>query len=94
MLKKKGELLYQRVKDFEASWLSQTVQPGIITSFSPVILAKSFYGGHTIATMNERKAEGEKLLKSLKESWEDHNLCMNMITDVLMYMVSLILNGY
>jgi cullin 3 len=29
---------------------------------------------------------GERFLKGLKEAWEDHKLCMNMTTDVLMYM--------
>jgi cullin 3 len=43
-------------------------------------------GGVPGATANERRITGEKFLKGLKESWEDHNLCMHMTTDVLMYM--------
>lgn len=88
VLKKKGELLYQRVKDFEEAWLSQTIQPGITSSLAASLLMPSSDGGTTAATINEKRAEGEKLLRSLKRAWEDHNLCMNMITDVLMYMVS------
>lgn len=38
--------------------------------------------------VTERQAAGEKFLTVLKEAWEDHQLCMQMITDVLMYMVS------
>jgi len=39
-------------------------------------------------TVNEKRVAGERFLKGLKQAWEDHNLCMNMTTDVLMYMVS------
>ena len=87
VLKKKGELLYQRVKSFEETWLSKTIQPRIISSLSTSLLVPITEGGTTIASANEKRAEGEKLLRSLREAWEDHNLCMNMITDVLMYMV-------
>ena len=87
VLKKKGELLYQKVKDFEELWLAGTVQPQIISYLSTGLLAAAAEEVDMIATMNEKRAEGEKLLRSLKEAWEDHNLCMNMITDVLMYMV-------
>lgn len=40
---------------------------------------------------NERRAAGEKFLSVLREAWEDHQLCMGMITDVLMYMVGYII---
>lgn len=43
-------------------------------------------GGRTTISVNEKRADGEKLLKTLKDAWTDHNLCMNMTTDVLMYM--------
>ena len=89
VLKKKGELLYEKVKSFEESWLADTVQPRITSSLAIGLLIPSSEGGSTIATANEKRAEGEKLLRSLNEAWEDHNLCMNMITDVLMYMVRL-----
>lgn len=36
--------------------------------------------------MTERRADGEKFLRALKDAWEDHHLCMGMTTDVLMYM--------
>lgn len=88
VLKKKGELLYQRVKAFEEHWLSHTVQPRIVSSLSPMVISITPEGGSTSNASAERRAEGERLLRSLKGAWEDHNLCMNMITDVLMYMVS------
>ena len=43
-------------------------------------------GGVSGTTANERRVTGEEFLKGLKASWEDHNIVMNMTTDVLMYM--------
>ncbi|KAL9101665.1 MAG: hypothetical protein Q9163_003104 [Psora crenata] len=86
VLKKKADLLYEKVKDFEQSWLAETVHPRIASTLTIDLLIPNSEGGTTIATVNEKKAEGEKLLRSLKEAWEDYNLCVNMITAVLMYM--------
>ena len=86
VLKKRGETLYIRVKEFEQEWLANEVQPRIIEEVSQTLLLATS-GSQTIATANEKRVAGEKLLRALKEAWEDHNLCMNMTTDVLMYMV-------
>ena len=85
VLKKRGETLYTRVKEFEEEWLATEVQPRIIENLHQTLLASS--GTQTIATANEKRVAGERLLRALKQAWEDHNLCMNMTTDVLMYMV-------
>lgn len=88
MLKKRGETLYERVKDFEQEWLTNEIRPEIEAVFAPSLLAAmTGAGNQDLATANEKRSDGEKLLKALKEAWEDHNLCMNMTTDVLMYMV-------
>ena len=87
VLKKRGETLYMRVKEFEEDWLANEVQPRIIEELSQTLLLAT-PGTRNIATANEKKVAGEKLLRALKQAWEDHNLCMNMTTDVLMYMVS------
>ena len=87
VLKKRGETLYIRVKEFEEDWLANEVHPRIIEELSQTLLLATT-GAENIATANEKKLAGEKLLRALKEAWEDHNLCMNMTTDVLMYMVS------
>ena len=88
VLKKRGETLYERVKDFEREWLTDEVRPGLEAVFTPSLLATlTGAGGQKLATANEKRSDGEKLLKALKEAWEDHNLCMSMTTDVLMYMV-------
>ena len=86
VLKKRGETLYIRVKEFEEEWLANEVQPRIIEELSQTLLLATS-GNQTIATANEKRVAGEKLLRALKQAWEDHNLCMNMTTDVLMYMV-------
>lgn len=85
VLKKRGETLYIRVKEFEEEWLANEVQPRIIDVLSPALLLASSAG----TTVNEKRVAGEKLLAALKQAWEDHNLCMNMTTDVLMYMVGI-----
>ena len=88
VLKKRGENLYQRVKDFEQEWLTNEVRPVIGTAVTPSLVAISTgLGSETIATANERRSNGERLLIALKNAWEDHELCMNLTTDVLMYMV-------
>jgi len=43
---------------------------------------------------NERKLAGERFLLRLKEVWEDHQLCVGMITDVLMYLVRWIFSPF
>lgn len=87
VLKKKGEELYNRVAHFEEQWLGTNVRSGIVKTLSaPLMLTDG--AGRTLATTNERREAGEKFLKSLKQAWEDHQVCMGMLTDVLMYMVS------
>ncbi|ORY12625.1 Cullin [Clohesyomyces aquaticus] len=84
VLKKKGEELYKRVRDFEHGWLSNEVRGSIQALFSPNLLASSQAVGGT--TANERRVAGEKFLKGLKQAWGDHQICMSMLADVLMYM--------
>ena len=87
VLKKQGEELYKRVAEFEEQWLGSTVRKEIVQTLSaPLMLSEG--AGRTLATANERRQAGEKFLRRLKQSWEDHQVCMGMLTDVLMYMVS------
>ncbi|KAJ5662719.1 hypothetical protein N7462_011645 [Penicillium macrosclerotiorum] len=85
VLMMRGDDLYERVKQLEEDWLRNNVQKKIIDSISPILIRAQ---NHTDAQdqSTERKDAGEKFLKELKEAWEDHQLCMGMITDVLMYM--------
>ena len=88
VLKKQGESLYERVKEFEQDWLVTVVRPAIMAELSPILLIRDGDGSSSLATTSERRRAGERLMLALKQSWEDHNLCMSMTTDVLMYMVS------
>jgi cullin 3 len=84
VLKKKGEELYRKVKEFERKWLSSEVRSAIQQLLSPNLLADAQSVGGT--TANERRVAGEKFLKGLKQAWGDHQVCMSMLADVLMYM--------
>ncbi|KAK7403375.1 hypothetical protein QQX98_010850 [Neonectria punicea] len=85
VLKKKGEVLYDRVKEFEEQWFAEHVIPKI-----EVLVTKSLINigvDRTSATsVNERRQTGEKFLKGLRDTWEDHNMSMNMTADILMYL--------
>ncbi|KAI9673887.1 MAG: Cullin-3 [Caeruleum heppii] len=81
VLRKKGDVLYERVKQFEHTWLSETVRPRLRALLSPSVLPDT-----ATTTDNEKRVAGERFMRGLKQAWEDHNLCMNMTTDVLMYM--------
>ncbi|KAF2134804.1 Cullin-domain-containing protein [Dothidotthia symphoricarpi CBS 119687] len=84
VLKKKGQDLYNHVHDFERKWLSSEVRAVIQQMLSPNLLANAQSLGGT--TANERRVAGEKFLKGLKQAWGDHQVCMSMLADVLMYM--------
>ncbi|KAJ4352975.1 hypothetical protein N0V95_003768 [Ascochyta clinopodiicola] len=84
VLKKKGEDLYQNVHDFERKWLGSEVRAAIQQLLSPNLLVGAQSLGGT--TANERRVAGEKFLKGLKQAWGDHQVCMSMLADVLMYM--------
>ena len=87
VLKKKGEELYNKVAQFEARWLSETVRERVVKQLTGPLLLLSDNGGRSLATSAERRVAGEGFLRALKQSWEDHQTCMGMLTDVLMYMV-------
>lgn len=87
VLRKQGDSLYNRVKEFEMRWLRQEIQPRILSVVSPGLLMGAM-GAGPVMNPNEKRAAGEKLMRALKQAWEDHNICMNMTTDVLMYMAS------
>jgi hypothetical protein len=86
VLKKKGDVLYERVSSLEESWLRDTVRVKINQFVTSSIIlgaaGESFAGQST-----ERRIAGERFMRELKDAFSDHQLCMGMITDVLMYMV-------
>ncbi|KAL4867301.1 hypothetical protein BDV12DRAFT_122760 [Aspergillus spectabilis] len=81
----RGDDLYERTVQLEKEWLCDEIQKRVVAGISPsLLLAKELVDLQDQAT--ERRVAGEKFLSVLKEVWEDHQLCMQMITDVLMYM--------
>ena len=87
VLKKKGEELYNNVAQFEANWLSGEVRNRVVKQLTAPLLLLTDGTGRSLATSAERRVAGESFFRALKESWEDHQVCMGMLTDVLMYMV-------
>ena len=86
VLKKKHTELYGRVEEFEKRWLRGDVKEKIATQLSPTILLG--VGSQSIdAQANERRTAGERFMTCVKDAYQDQTLSMNMITDVLMYMV-------
>jgi len=86
VLKKKGQPLYENVLNFEKEWLTDNVSKGIHASLSPSLLTNPDMGGPISVT--ERRDAGERFMASLKMAWSDHLLCMAMMADTLMYLVS------
>lgn len=85
ILKKKGEALYQSVLQFEKDWLSNEVKTKAAQLVSSSLVA-DLKAGSGNTTANERRVGGERFLKGIREEWQDYQLCMSMLTDVLMYM--------
>lgn len=86
VLKKKGDDLYNKVVQFEERWLGESVRGRIVKLLSAPL--KIIDGsGRSLASPSELRASGETFLKELKQAWVDHQVCMGMLTDVLMYMV-------
>ncbi|KAM5466636.1 hypothetical protein MauCBS54593_005893 [Microsporum audouinii] len=85
VLRKQAMDLYDSVANLEKDWLYNEVRGQVASLITPALLTITD-SADTIEHANERKAAGERLLIKLKEVWEDHQLCMGMITDVLMYM--------
>ncbi|KAI9376243.1 Cullin [Aspergillus egyptiacus] len=85
VLMQRGDDLYERTKQLEKEWLCEEVQKRVVAGItSSLLLAKEVVDVQDQAS--ERREAGERFLTVLKEAWEDHQLCMRMITDVLMYM--------
>ena len=87
VLKKQGSILYERVQDLERNWLRDDVRCQLKELIAPSLLPKEQASGHE-AFANERRHDGEKYMKAVKQAFEDHQVVMNMATDVFMYLVS------
>lgn len=88
VLMMRGDDLYENVKQLEQDWLKTNVQTLIMDSISSSLI-RAQNSTDAQGQSSERRQAGEKFLTALKDAWEDHQLCMGMVTDVLMYMVGL-----
>ncbi|PNY27280.1 Cullin-3 [Tolypocladium capitatum] len=84
VLRKKGEVLYDRVKQFEEQWFAQHVIPKIEVLVTKGLISIGI--GQSSSSANERRQTGEKFLRGVRDTWEDHNMSMNMTADILMYL--------
>ncbi|KAF2205076.1 Cullin-domain-containing protein [Delitschia confertaspora ATCC 74209] len=82
VLKKKGEELYKRVQNFEHEWLSNEVRSSILLLVTPQLSSHDMVA----TTATEQRTAREKFMKGLNAAWRDHQTCMAMLADVLMYM--------
>jgi cullin 3 len=85
VLKKKGEVLYERVKEFEEQWFAEHAIPKIEVLVTKSLINMSVDASSS-ASVSERRQTGENFLKGLRDTWEDHNMSMNMTADILMYL--------
>ncbi|KAI1338608.1 Cullin-domain-containing protein [Xylariaceae sp. FL0016] len=85
VLRKSGLQLYERVKEFEEKWFTDEVIPPIWALITKNLVSVTLDGAPGTSLV-ERRAMGEKFLKGVRGSWENHNMSMNMIADILMYL--------
>lgn len=85
VLRRKGELLYERVKAFEEEWFRDHIMPRIAELISNNLVSKALIQPPT-SSAHERREMGERFLRGVRDAWEDHNTSMNMIADILMYL--------
>ncbi|KAK3694354.1 Cullin [Podospora appendiculata] len=85
VLRKKGELLYDKVRTFEEEWFRDHIMPPISELITNTLVSVALF--HPPASsMHERRQMSEKFLRGIRDSWEEHNMSMNMIADILMYL--------
>ncbi|KAH6619462.1 Cullin [Chaetomium sp. MPI-SDFR-AT-0129] len=85
VLRKKGELLYNNIKTFEEQWFRDHVLKPIedLVSANLISIALLQVPG---SSAHERRQTGERFLRGIRSTWEDHNMSMNMVADILMYL--------
>ncbi|KAK0728932.1 Cullin [Apiosordaria backusii] len=84
-LVKRGEDLFNKVKEFETEWFHNHIIPGVdelVRSNLPSIALIQM----STSSSHERREAGERLLRGIRKIWEDHNTSMNLIADMLMYL--------
>ena len=83
VLHKDGEKLYNAAKQVVSEHLKNVGGGNVHSAWQELVNAP--------ATRDyEKQDAGVRFLKTVRDAWEDHILCMKMIRDVLMYLVSVL----
>lgn len=82
VLKKKGDFLFEKVKQLEMDILDNNVRTQIRSLAVPSLLST---GGTEVSSL-EKKQAGERFMLQLTRAFQAHSQEAGMITDVLMYM--------
>ncbi|RVD85975.1 uncharacterized protein DFL_004273 [Arthrobotrys flagrans] len=77
VLKKHGDPLYNSVNNLVKARLQRVTTTQLKPARPNFSLTSSDLG---------RRESGNRFLAAVKQSWEDHQLCLGMITDILMYL--------
>lgn len=85
VLKKRGSDFYSKLMSFEKTWLSEHVHTQLSESIA-ISLLSNLQQGTPTGGPTERTAAGDRFMQALKDAFEDHQLVMNMATDVFMYL--------
>lgn len=86
VLKKYGDRLYSEVRNLVSDHLKTVAERDVKPMVPSAVVTADTPFGNTAAV--EKRIGGTRFLEQLQSVWQDHQLCMGMITDVMMYMVS------
>jgi cullin 3 len=87
VLKKQGDKLYNDVCRWVQKWLEEEVCEGKLLRVFSANLYSVSHIANAGASEAEKRVAGEKILRAMNEAFQDHQTCMAMLADVLMYMV-------
>ncbi|KAK5658878.1 hypothetical protein OQA88_1692 [Cercophora sp. LCS_1] len=85
VVKKKGELLYDRVTEFEGDYFRVHVMPRIAEVITSNLVNIALVQAPGTSSYQRRQL-GEVFLRGVRKVWDDHQTAMNMIADILMYL--------
>lgn len=85
VLKRRGPDLFEKVGAFERQWFAEKVVPPIFDLMASHMVSHAL-GEMPGTTDNERRELGERFLKGMRDSWEQHMSAVAMISDIMMYL--------
>ncbi|KAK1757931.1 hypothetical protein QBC47DRAFT_359140 [Echria macrotheca] len=85
VVNKKGDVLYERVKSFEEAWFRDHIMPRISKLITTNLVNVALVQAED-TSLHERREMGQKFLRGIRDAWVEHNMSMNMIADIMMYL--------